>query len=189
MLRRIEAGFGAPTLVTAGRRSMRIGALLALMFSPACPLPAQYLPPHLAAAPVTTTIVSDTVTYGENGGGAVLGAAVGGLAGLILLGHAGYYLGGGGEVCGDDPCGFAGAIFGMLLGEAVGVGLGAHLGNGRRGNALAPVGASLGVLLVAGFFGDQVPEGSVLFVPILQIAAAVVAETSIGRARAGGNRP
>jgi hypothetical protein len=125
---------------------------------------------------------ADTAGYRSNPGGAGLGAIVGGAAGFILGGLAGSYLGGG-----EDLRALGDAVVGGIVGGTLGIGVGAHLGNGRRGNALASVGASLGMLL-AGVLAKKhggLPEGSAIFIPMLQIAASVIVETSVGSARVG----
>jgi hypothetical protein len=150
---------------------------------------AQFLPQQILSSPISMTVQSDSVRPGPNGGGAMLGALVGGAVGLVVVGHVAYRLGGGGRICGDDPCGFLPGFLGALVGEAVGIGLGAHLGDRRRGEALAPVAASLGVLLIAGALNDingGLPAETVIIIPLAQIVAAVLTETA--SARAGARR-
>jgi len=118
--------------------------------------------------------------------GSTVGAFVGGFVGFYGLGHVAFVVAGGGT-CGDDACGFIGGLLGAVLGEAVGIGLGAHLGNGRRGDPLSPVAASLGVLVLAGMVGQYVDLGgdAIYAIPIAQVAAAVWAELASARGKAG----
>jgi hypothetical protein len=112
-----------------------------------------------------------------------VGAALGGVVGFYALGLAGFQLSGGGDICGDDACGFVGGVLGAVVGEAIGIGLGAHLGNGGRGDALSAIGASFGVLLLSGMLAQYVElgEGAVYVVPILQVAGAVWGEVTSAR--------
>ncbi len=107
----------------------------------------------------------------------VLGGVLGGGVGLGLGALIGGALGGGDTLCGDDPCGFAEAIFGAIGGEVALLPLGVHLANGRRGNyglsLLASAGIAAGGLALAGG-GDH---GEVLAaVPVLQIVSSILIE-------------
>jgi hypothetical protein len=157
------------------------GTVVALMLSLSGPLSAQYLPHHVreyrvsfgqeprvaADRPLAEDVILSTV-----------GAGLGGVAGFYLLGLTGFYLTGGSDICGDDACGFAGGILAAVFGEAVGIGIGAHLGAGGRGSPVAGIGASLGVLIAAGWASQWISlgEDAIVVVPILQVAAAVTAE-------------
>jgi hypothetical protein len=122
--------------------------------------------------------------------GAAGGAVAGGLIGILVTGYlheaaapnrnAG---------CPWITCGYLGGLPLAWLGETVGLGLGAHLGNRRRGNVIAPITASLVVLLVAGIAGDngRLPERSQWVIPVLQTIAAVASEAAVGRHRARRN--
>lgn len=114
---------------------------------------------------------------------AVLGALVGGAAGVLVGWYGGFHLTGGSRICGDDPCGFVGGLYGVLLGEFVGIGLGAHLGHGRRGQAGAAIGASFAALLLSGMLTSVIDAGDawIVLVPAAQITAAVAAELASSR--------
>jgi hypothetical protein len=146
----------------------------------------QFLPEQIQTAALSgaARLPTDTTPYREDAGLAGLGAILGGALGFIAGGVIGGYLAEG-STCESDRCGLEEVFTGALVGEVVGIGLGAHVGNGRRGSALAPVAASLGVLLVAGVVENQggLPDGTLIFVPMMQIAAAVITETAVGRAR------
>jgi hypothetical protein len=114
---------------------------------------------------------------------AALGALVGGAAGAFVGLTVGFELGGGDEICGDDPCGFASGLIGFIAGEILGIGVGAHLGNGLRGNVGAAIGATLAATLVAVALNSMVelPSEALVVVPLAQIAAAVWAELVTSR--------
>lgn len=110
----------------------------------------------------------DTVAYAGDTGGAVLGALVFGAIAFV-----------GGWYTSDLET--------LLWAESIAIGLGAHVGNGGRGNGLAPLLASVGVMLAARVAANHVDLGSddfTLLVPILQIGAAVAAETATSPRRA-----
>jgi hypothetical protein len=120
--------------------------------------------------------------------GAVIGGVVGGATG-ILVGMAVWDASRppwSGE-CHWLACGYLGGMPLAWFGEAVGLGIGAHLGNGRRGNVIAPLAASLVVLAAVGIAGDngRLAERDQWVIPVLQIIAAVVAETAVGSVRVG----
>jgi hypothetical protein len=164
--------------------------LLLAALAAARPAAAQLLPDHVPSAASVPAgpadPVQDAARYREDPGGAALGAIVLGAIGFVGLGYAGVALADCDQSY-DDMCGLGSFIGAGLMGEALGIGLGAHIGNRRRGNVVAPLGASVGLLLVALAAGDEVnlPEGAVLLVPLAQIVAAVWAETATARSRAG----
>lgn len=105
--------------------------------------------------------------------GGLLGGGVGLGLGALVVGA----LGGGDTLCGDDPCGFAEAIFGAIGGVVTLLPLGVHLANGRRGNyglsLLASAGIAAAGLALAGG-GDH---GEVLVaVPVLQLVSSILIE-------------
>jgi hypothetical protein len=167
---------------------MRIrGAAVCLLATGTGALHAQVPPRHVPSA-LTAAVQqapANATPLAEDIARSTLGAALGGVAGFYALGYAGYLLGGGGDICGDDACGFAGGLLGAVLGEAIGIGLGAHVVNGGRGDALSAIGASLGVLLLSGMVAQYVHPGedAVYLVPVLQVAAAVWAEVKTARSR------
>jgi hypothetical protein len=128
----------------------------------------QRLPDHLQSAGLAVPEAVDAAAYRGDAGGAVLGALVFGGIGLV----AGWR---------------TGDLDALLLSESVGIALGAHIGNGGRGNPLAPLLASVGVMLAARVAARHEEVDSptlILMVPMLQIALAVAAETTTGRRRA-----
>lgn len=99
--------------------------------------------------------------------GPLVGAVVGGLLGATVT-------------CTSDQWSS------LYLGVAVGIGLGAHFGNGGRGNVLGAVGASLLVLGVTALLVDlsHPPAEVGLFLPFSQMAAALWAEMATTPPRA-----
>lgn len=105
----------------------------------------------------------------------VLGGVVGGIVGIAaavaivpLSGTEGW----------DQLGAFA---LGFLVLEPLGIGIGAHLGNGSRGDLGKAIGASYGMMLLGGLasyaimsISDEVPIG--IIIPFLQIGGAVAAE-------------
>jgi hypothetical protein len=143
--------------------------VLFALISIARPTEGQYLPAVVrsTSVPVIPEPV-DTAAYRGDTGGAVLGALVFGAIGWV----AGWY---------------SGDLDALLLSESVGIALGAHVGNGGRGNPVAPLLASVGVMLAARVVARHEEVDSptfTLMVPMLQIVLAVAAETTTGRRRA-----
>jgi hypothetical protein len=170
------------------RRIRAYSALLVVLAVPRA-LPAQYLPRHVqSTVPAEPQQVADTRIPVEDAVLSTIGGALGGVAGFYGLGLVGFHLTGGGEICGDDPCGFLGGIFGALLGEAIGIGLGAHLGGGAKGEPLAPIAASLGVLIAGGMVAQHLNPGEsmIVVIPVAQVATAVWAELSTARRKSRG---
>jgi hypothetical protein len=170
-----------------------LGSLAAvILVTGAGSLRAQVLPRHLqpAGVPAVQRATLDSTSLAEDITRSAVGAALGGVVGFYTLGLAGFYLAGGGDICGDDACGFAGGLLGAVLGEAIGIGLGAHVVNRGRGDALSAIGASLGVLLLSGMVAQYVDlgEDAVYLVPILQVAGAVWAEVATARRKRSPQR-
>lgn len=122
----------------------------------------------------------------SNPAGTVVGGVLAGTAGLF----AGAMIGGSLEnsywPCNCDDPGLVGAVYGALIGETMGLATGAHLGNGRRGNlgldVLVSAGtAVLGVAMLSGGDGS-----ALLALPVVQLVAVAVTETSVGRSKAEG---
>jgi hypothetical protein len=108
----------------------------------------------------------------------VFGGVLGGLAGIGVGGFVGHRF----DTAPCEDC-IEGLLYGALVGEAVGAALGVHLANGRRGSALAEVGASLGITGIwYGLANASHPE-FILAVPVAQIAAAVGLEAGATRGR------
>jgi hypothetical protein len=146
-------------------------------------VPPRHVPPALTSAVQQET--ADATPLAQDVVQSTVGAVLGGVVGFYALGLTGYYLSGGGDVCGDDDCGLLGGLLGAVLGESVGIGLGAHVANGGRGDALSAIAASFGVLLLSGMVAQYVKPGedAVYLVPILQVAGAVWAEVATARVR------
>jgi hypothetical protein len=109
-----------------------------------------------------------------------LGGIVGGGAGLIGGGLLGYGLETGVAGCeGDEWCGFAGTVFGAMIGEAVMLPLGVHLANRSRGSYAPGLGMSLVVglagLTLAGATGGAAPL-MVPAIPIAQLLTSIAVE-------------
>lgn len=132
-------------------------------------------------------------------GPAIGGAALGGLAGVAAGFAIGYPLIYQPDRAADlrrgcEDCGLGGALGTaalMALTESVGIAVGAHLGDGRRGRLGADIWTSVGGLvlgaLVAGGVGSaagSTPAGLMaVTIPIVQIAAAVAVERHTARVR------
>jgi hypothetical protein len=110
----------------------------------------------------------DTTPYREDPAGALLGATVVGAMAFVTAWRTGLWEG-------------------SLWVEAVGIGLGAHVGNRRRGNVMMPLVASVGVMAAARVAAEhtELPAAFVLAVPLAQIVTAAWAETASARSRAG----
>src|SRR5688572_15199695 len=113
----------------------------------------------------------------------VTGAVAGGAAGLLVGGAIGMMIGG--NRCVDpgnpDSCsGFEGMVAGASLGMAVGIPVGAHIANHRRGRILPSLVTSVAMpLIVAGIaeLTDEDRVYAVLFaVPIAQVVTSVMIE-------------
>lgn len=145
-----------------------------------CPSKAVHAAPA-QTAPFSAAVQEDSVRT------AALYAAglLGGAAGMLAGGAAGYYLfdrhGSGGWI----P---AMTILGGLVGEGVGVPLGVHLANGRRGNILLPLIVSPVLAVATPFLAlavpIRVPAGAVLVaggIVAVQLYGSVQAEVSSSR--------
>lgn len=109
------------------------------------------------------------------------------LAGAGLLGGAagmvgGAYLGSSAEGCGTPPCGAAG-LTGAALGEVLGMSLGVHLANGRRGAWAADLMAALASGVAGGMVLARILPATgtandlvLVSVPLIQIVATVITE-------------
>jgi len=178
-------------LVPVPRDAVRRRLLTVAMLLLAAPgsLRAQVLPRYLQPAGIRVVQRASlgSASLAEDITRSAVGAALGGVVGFYALGLAGFQLSGGGDICGDDACGFVGGLLGAVVGEAIGIGLGAHLGNGGRGDALSAIGASFGVLLLSGMLAQylaqyvELGEGAVYVVPILQVSGAVWGEVTTAR--------
>jgi hypothetical protein len=129
------------------------------------PLQSQEIPPEPAViAPVLSGLGLGAVGFF---GGALVGAG-------LSEGCDGYY------------CELGSAALAALIGESVGMGIGVHLGNRRRGSLgldiLTAAGSATGALIVLNAVEDD--EGDLLLLAlVLQTTATVTVERTTGRNR------
>jgi hypothetical protein len=134
---------------------------------------------HGAASPVQ--VESDPgsgSTLGAAVGLGLLGWGAGALAGRLIQGH-----------CVEEFCGWEGVFYGGAAGGGLGIALGAHLGNGRRGNFaldLLTSGAvwGLGYLTMRSCIKNSDAVGLVvtaITLPPTQVAATVLVERATSR--------
>jgi len=115
-------------------------------------------------------------------------------AGLGLLGWGiGAVAGGLSQAdCGDEFCVFEGVFYGGAAGGGLGLAVGAHLGNRRRGSFLADLVVSgavwgVGYAAMRSFLDSSDDTGVILTavtLPPTQLVVTVLAERATGRARA-----
>lgn len=155
----------AALTIAAPLSSQRLAAELPTYQPPAAFLQPSLRPQRLAVQPQPPV------------GLPILGGLAGGALGLAGGFVVGMEVGGGSHICGDDPCGFAGAITGALLGEMLLLPVGVHVGNGRRGNFAGALGASVGVGLATLVLAGDLDRGELLALGVVgQLAASVVVE-------------
>jgi hypothetical protein len=118
------------------------------------------------------------------------GALVFGTAGFLGGALVGYRIG---RAASDSSCdlfcGWSAMLVGAILGESLGVGAGAHLGDGHRGNLAADLGVSLlggavGTVLLSLTSGCTNCTGNTIIavsVPIVQIGAAIAMDRATAR--------
>lgn len=166
------------------RTAAPLSALIAILVT-ARPAAGQRRPELVASAWPAPVVHADSGRGPGNVAGAALGATLGMVAGGVVGLAAAWDLcpPDSGGLC--DPSGYLGGVLAGWMGAAVGIGVGAHLGNGRRGNVIAPLAASLAVLVAGGIVGDngRLSERSQFVIPVAQIVAAVAAEITTGRAQ------
>ena len=112
----------------------------------------------------------------------LLGWGVGALTGYAVKGD-----------CFEEFCGFEEIFYGGAAGGGLGVAVGAHLGNRRRGSVALDVLTSgavwgLGYAVMRSFADKSDEAGMVLtaiVLPPTQLVATVLVERAIGRSRAG----
>ena len=133
--------------------------------------------------------------------GSVAGPILAGV-GLGAVGFvAGAFIGFGSAGChsgtSDELCGLGEAIIGGAAGGTLGLALGVHLGNGKRGNfaldlLIATATAAGGVALVAksGVIRQESEMGTIAVaaIPLVELASTVVVERTVGRSRARSRR-
>lgn len=148
---------------------------------------------HMAPTPAPATTQGEMPAAGT----VALWSLVGGTAGVVAGYAVGYPLLYAPDRKADlqrgcEDCGLDGAIAMaglMVLGEAIGIAVGAHLGNSGRGSLGADLAVSVGSLVVGALVAGaaaQVPGGEVLAlaVPLAQIGAVVLTERRTARAKA-----
>lgn len=149
-------------------------------------LVAQRLPapfPSVSQRPEARAPNPDTIRPPGNPVGTVVGGVLGGTAVFFL----GAIVGGNVEnryfPCHCDDPGLRGVLWGAAIGESVGLAIGAHVGNGRRGNLALDLLASAGVgaagiatIVLAGNNGT-----GLLLIPVAQLATVALAELAVGR--------
>ena len=111
-----------------------------------------------------------------------LGGVLGGGAGLVVGALAGAWLEGPADPDCIDFCIGWEPIVGALAGEALGLALGVHLTNGRRGSLPLGMLTSAGILTVGAIGGNNIPP-MLLIVPVSQIIATVTVERRTERRR------
>ncbi|MEO8201761.1 MAG: hypothetical protein ABI679_14625 [Gemmatimonadota bacterium] len=104
-----------------------------------------------------------------------LGGLLGGLT-AVAGGQLAYQLGGGGRICGDDPCGLWYGVASTVVLEPVLIPAGVHLANHRNGNFSLSLVASSAVGAGALLLGQRVGIGPPIFLltPVLQVIAATL---------------
>jgi hypothetical protein len=123
-------------------------------------------------------------SYGLAAGVGILGFVAGGYAALEATK----------DDCAEFEC-IDPALYGAAIAGTIGVGIGAHLGNGRRGNVALDIltaagiwGAGIGPLLIVGDPNNT--YGTIMFVtvPIAQVLVTTAVERAVGRSKARKRR-
>jgi hypothetical protein len=144
--------------------------------------------PHAALVPSppaqpVRVVVADTLWAGGPGDVTlIMGGVAGGTLGFIAGGLIGSVLDG----PPDDDCSeicFGDAVIpGVLIGEALGLALGVHLANGRRGSF--PTGALVSAGILAVGVAGMLEEPEIVFlIPVGQLVGAIYAERRTDRYR------
>lgn len=128
------------------------------------------------------SVAGDSATFERRIPAMMIGGALG-TASTFVVTYAAYELSGGGDICGDAACGGPSALVTLFFVEPALTALGVHLGNGRRGDFHATMGASYligwgGTALGARLGADR---GLILLIPIAQIAASILVESLTGK--------
>ena len=111
--------------------------------------------------------------------GAIVGGALGASIGIVGGAFMGYAFACGGNSCTGDFEGFGAAVLGIVVGEALLLPLGVHIGNGSAGNLAKDVGVSLGVGAATILLGAE--NSSILTLGLLaQFGLTVWAERAAG---------
>lgn len=145
----------------------------------------------------TQPAIHDTFAMGEIVQSPATGSPVAAVAGAALAGGVGLLVGGflaAGAVGAAGGCSggsydyscIAAALVGAAVGEMIGVGLGAHRGNGRRGQQGAVLATSVligaaGIGLLAAAQSEQAAPFVISLTAVAQIVGAVVVEVTTGR--------
>ena len=143
---------------------------------------AQTLSPVAVLAERTTSASTDTVPiapFKPNATGTIIGGALGVGVGAVAGTLAGVAIASG---CHDEYCALGSAALGFVIGESVGVAIGAHLGSGSpRHGRLVLSALSAGAIFIGGTmlgvamgqFGDvMIPA-----IPVMQVYAAYAIES------------
>ena len=126
-------------------------------------------PVRSAAAPDTIASTRNRVDVEMGVIGGVLGGTLGGVAG-IGIGVAAA------RDCTGDYCGLVEVGLGLIVGESVGLAVGAHLGSKGRANPVAVTLASLAVGVAGTVLGAHVGGWPILLVPVAQLATVLSLE-------------
>lgn len=123
-------------------------------------------------------------SYGLAAGFGILGFFAGGYAALEATK----------DDCDEFEC-IDTVVYGAAAAGTIGVGIGSHLGNGRRGNVVLDIlmavgiwGAGIGPLIIAGDPNNA--YGTIMFisVPIAQVLVTTTVERAVGRSKARERR-
>jgi hypothetical protein len=165
-------------------RIVRTSVLIALLAPPA--LAAQRVPTaadtiRAPAAPTPGEIPATPrrIPASDSPSGAFLGAAAAGTLGLFV---------GAGLARITEPCrgceaGWDRVSRGLQYGWTLGLPLGAHAGNGRRGSLAADVAGSLAAMGIWRAIARRSDSPNVVLLPLLQLGAVVGAERLTGQGR------
>jgi hypothetical protein len=166
---------------TIGPTKAALAGLILVMGGPAAARAQRLAPPYWSRASHTPSL-----EYGPRPappparsrvGALIVGGLIGGAAGFFTGAYTGGTLGGGNRVCGDDPCGLEGALWGAAAGVTVGLPLGVHVANHRRGSLGEELIASMAAagvgLAAASATNSGVP---LLVVPVAQLSLSIAIE-------------
>jgi uncharacterized membrane protein YoaK (UPF0700 family) len=152
-------------------------APMALRASDAEPMPfaPRTATPFAAAADTLSELIREPSRMGTIVGG-VVGGALGTFAGLALAERST-------RGCHGELCGLEEALVGILIGEPLGMAIGAHIGSGtgRHERVIMTSLASMGILaggVLAGVGLSHMGAGAIMIplTPILQLATVVAIE-------------
>ena len=169
-----------PVTLRRGRVVFSATLLLALASTAADPAGAQVQPVSLVERPPWILTRHIEPRQQRTTQPPIGNAIVGGVLGGALAGGVAYVLFGGLGDC-RDLCGL-GLAYAVGVGTFVGLPLGVHLGNRRRGNFLVDLFLSTAAGAAAyALLKDRDDSAAILMVPVLQLAVTVSAERLMGR--------